>query len=122
MSVSLRAKPLAFIVLLASLVTGCAWIEGRETGGQYVDDASISTRLRGSIIADPLTKLSQIDVETMQGTVQLSGFVDNAQARSRAEELARNQSGVKAVRNNLAVRSPSTNRSTTGTPSTGSGR
>lgn len=118
MTLAEHAKPLAFLLLMANLVVGCAWIEGRESGGQYVDDATISTRLRGAMIADPVTKLSQIDVETMQGTVQLSGFVDNPTAKLRAEELAKNQTGVKAVRNNIMVRSSG---SSTAPRTTGSG-
>lgn len=104
-----QRRSFILLALLVSLVSGCAWIEGRETGGQYMDDASISTRIRTAVITDPNLKLSQIDVETMQGTVQLSGFVDNAEAKRRAEDLARRESGVKAVRNNLVLRSSSQN-------------
>jgi osmotically-inducible protein OsmY len=53
-----------------------------------------------------VTKAYQIDVETFKGTVQLSGFVDSAEARSRATQLASAVGGVKDVKNSLQVRKP----------------
>jgi hyperosmotically inducible protein len=48
--------------------------------------------------------MKEISVETMQNVVQLSGFVDSAQIKARAGEIARGVSGVSNVRNNLIVR------------------
>jgi osmotically-inducible protein OsmY len=87
---------------LATSVAGCAAISGRETPGEYVDDATISTKVRASIIND--LGLKEISVETMQNVVQLSGFVDSPQIKSRAGDIARNVSGVRDVKNNLIVR------------------
>ena len=86
----------------------CAPIEGRETAGEYVDDATISTKVRTALIRDPNTKMGQVGVETMQGTVQLSGFVDTQQAAAHAAEVARGVNGVKEVKNNIVVRQPGT--------------
>jgi osmotically-inducible protein OsmY len=49
-------------------------------------------------------KVTQIGVETMQNVVQLSGFVDSVEVKSRAGEVARDVSGVKDVANDLVVR------------------
>ena len=87
---------------LATSVAGCAAISGRETPGEYVDDVTISTKVRASIIND--LGLKEISVETMQNVVQLSGFVDSPQIKSRAGDIARNVSGVRDVKNNLIVR------------------
>jgi osmotically-inducible protein OsmY len=46
----------------------------------------------------------QIGVETMQNVVQLSGFVDSAQTKARAGELAGSVTGVREVKNDLVVR------------------
>jgi hyperosmotically inducible periplasmic protein len=46
----------------------------------------------------------QIGVETMQDVVQLSGFVDSAQTKARAGEVARSVKGVREVKNDLVVR------------------
>lgn len=92
---------MAAFVLVTS-AAGCAAISGRETPGEYVDDATISTKVRASIINE--LGLKQISVETMQNAVQLSGFVDSPQIKARAGEIARGVSGVQSVRNDLVVR------------------
>ena len=82
---------------------------GAETAGanagRVVDDSMITGKVKAALIADPTTKAHQIEVETFKGTVQLSGFVDDAAARRRAGEVARNVDGVKEVKNDLRSRS-----------------
>ena len=98
----LRSVLVAFA--LATSLAGCAAMSGRETPGEYVDDATISTKVRAEILNDARLRPMQIGVETMQNVVQLSGFVDSAQIKTRAGEIARNISGVKEVHNNIVVR------------------
>ena len=74
------------------------------TAGRVVDDSVITGKVKSALVADPTTKAHQVNVETFQGTVQLSGFVDSAEAKSRAAEIARNVEGVKDVKNSLQVR------------------
>jgi hyperosmotically inducible protein len=76
-----------------------------ENAGRVVDDSVITSKVKSALIADPTTKAHQINVETFQGTVQLSGFVDDAEARSRATQVAREVEGVKDVKNSLQIRS-----------------
>ena len=97
----LRSFLVAFA--LTTSLAGCAAMTGRETPGEYVDDATITTKVKASIVNE-LGVSSQIGVETMQNVVQLSGFVDSQRVKSKAGEIARNVSGVKEVRNNLVVR------------------
>ena len=73
--------------------------------GRVVDDSVITAKVKSALVADPTTKAHQISVETFQGTVQLSGFVDDPEARSRATQVAREVEGVKDVKNSLQVRS-----------------
>jgi osmotically-inducible protein OsmY len=47
---------------------------------------------------------SAIQIETLKGTVQLSGFAKSAQEKSTAEQLAKKVEGVKAVKNDIIVR------------------
>ncbi len=89
-----------FLVALAS----CAMFEGRETPGEYVDDATITSRVKSEILGDPHLKVLQVNVETMQGTVQLSGFVDSWKNEHRAVGIARHVPGVKDVKDDLVVR------------------
>jgi osmotically-inducible protein OsmY len=60
--------------------------------------------VKAKLIDDEVTKASQIEVATFQGTVQLSGSVDSEEARTRATELAKDVGGVKDVKNSLQVR------------------
>ena len=78
----------------------------RQTAGEVVDDGVVTAKVKAKLVDDPLTKAYQISVETFKGAVQLSGFVDSAEARSRAAQLASTVSGVKEVTNSLQVRKP----------------
>lgn len=74
------------------------------TAGRVIDDSVITGKVKAALVADPTTKAHQITVETFQGTVQLSGFVDDTEARQRATEVASNVDGVKDVKNDLRLR------------------
>jgi len=75
-----------------------------ETAGEVVDDSVVTAKVKAKLVDDPVTKAYQINVETFKGTVQLSGFVDSAEAVSRAGRLAKDVGGVKDVKNSLQVR------------------
>lgn len=72
--------------------------------GRVVDDSVITGKVKAALVADPTTKAHQISVETFQGVVQLSGFVDTKEARSRATQVAQGVDGVKNVKNDLELR------------------
>ena len=69
-----------------------------------MDDSVVTAKVKAKLVDDPVTKAYQINVETFKGTVQLSGFVDSAEARSRATQLASAVGGVTDVKNSLEVR------------------
>lgn len=97
---------LKFLVCIG-LVTaflGCAATGTRQSTGEYVDDTVITTKVKAAIIEDPLLKALQINVETRNGVVQLSGFVDSAQHVKKATEVARGVKGVTSVKNDLIVK------------------
>jgi osmotically-inducible protein OsmY len=98
----LRAVLMA--VALVTVVTACAAISGRETGGQYVDDATITSKVKADIFDDATLKVMEIHVETFQDVVELSDFVDSRQSKERAGQIARSVSGVRDVKDNLIVR------------------
>ena len=98
-------RPLAVAIAVAGASLGaCSVMEDRQTAGAYVDDATISTRVRTAIVRDPDLSLSQLNVETYNGEVQLSGFADSQAKARKAAEIARSTDGVKNVRNNIVVR------------------
>ena len=95
---------LASVMLLAGTLSACAVASGRESGGDYVDDATITTKVKTQLASDVgLTPANQIHVETNQRVVQLSGFVDSAAHKAEAESIARNVEGVDSVRNDIIV-------------------
>lgn len=103
----LRSKKLAAALMLAlagATMAACTATPTRESAGEYVDDSVISTKVRAQILGDKDLKLTQIDVETFKGAVQLSGFVDSAAAKSRAGDVAAQVAGVTRVHNNLVVK------------------
>lgn len=91
---------------------GCAVGGGQSTAGQYVDDATITTRVKARMAEDPNVSAMRISVETLNGTVQLSGFATTQAEKDRAAVLARAVPEVKDVRNNILVR-PGSSGSTT---------
>ena len=70
----------------------------------YMDDATITAKVKAEILSDPLLKVSQINVTTTSGVVKLSGGVDSQQAIDRALEIARSLKNVKSVENGLVVK------------------
>ena len=88
----------------SAAIAACAPMQGRQTAGEYVDDATITTKIKAELIKDKELPASQINVETMQQTVQLSGFVDSAAQKTKAGQVARNTEGVKDVKNDILVR------------------
>jgi len=97
-------------ILLATsagaLVTlqGCAVTRGQETVGAYVDDATITTQVKARFVDNKDVDAGAIKVETLNGTVMLSGFAKNSTERTTAESIARNVNGVKSVKNEIAIR------------------
>ena len=76
-----------------------------ESTGDYIDDSVLTAKVKTALIESPDTKAHQINVETDHGVVQLSGFVDNAAAKSAATSVAKSVTGVKDVKNELSVKS-----------------
>ena len=68
------------------------------------DDAAITAKVKTAILAEPGLKSLQINVDTKEGTVTLSGTVDNSDLRERAKQLAASTSGVKGVVDQLNVK------------------
>ena len=99
-----HAKHCATVLGLVGSLSIPVWAAETHTAGQILDDAVLTTKVKAQLIADPVTKAHQISVETYEGTVKLSGFVESAAAEQRAIEIARGIEGVTAVEDNLDVR------------------
>jgi hyperosmotically inducible protein len=97
-------KRLSALFLAALLVSACAGTSKQESTGEYLDDSWITTKVKSAILAEPSLKVTQINVETYKGVVQLSGFVDSAEAARKAVEVARSVKGVSDVKNDTRLR------------------
>ncbi len=93
---------LAAVVLV--IAQGCAVTRGQEGIGAYVDDTAITTSVKGRMINNPNVDGAAISVETLNGTVMLSGFAKSSSEKKIAEDLAWKVNGVKSVKNEIAVR------------------
>ena len=89
-------------------MTGCESMTGK-TAGQTIDDASITASVQGKLTGDKLSNFTRINVDTDRSVVTLNGVVRSVEEKSRAEDLARQVSGVTTVNNNLQTQSMSMN-------------
>lgn len=101
MKISGIAKVAVLAVTLLS--AACASTRTQKSAGEQFDDTVTTGRVKAALVADPVTKAHQIDVEVFRGVVQLNGFVDSAANRDQATTVARGVSGVKEVHNNLRL-------------------
>ncbi len=99
-------KRLSAVLITASMLAllGCATQSQPQTAGAYMGDSWVTTKVKAGILNEPTLKVSQINVETYNGVVQLSGFVDNAASQAKAVEIARAVKGVTAVKNDMRLR------------------
>lgn len=96
------AAAMTAIALLTS--AGCAVSRGQETVGAYVDDATITTQVKARFVDNKQVDAVSIHVETLNGTVMLSGFAKSTNEKSTAESIARGVNGVRSVKNEIAIR------------------
>jgi hyperosmotically inducible protein len=99
-------RKLLSAALAAALVAvaGCAVTRGQESVGAYIDDTTITTAVKARFVEDKAVDATSIKVETLNGTVLLTGFAKNGTEAATAVRLARDVKGVKAVRNEITIR------------------
>ncbi len=102
-------KKIAYLLVAASLgmpavlTTGCAVAHHQESASAYAKDKEITARIKTALYADPSVKGTEVKVTSLNGVVQLSGFVDSQQAKDRAAQIASSVPGVVKVYNNLLL-------------------
>lgn len=104
MNKSTKIIATAVFAAVTIFTTGCAVTRSQETVGQYIDDATITTQIKARWIDDKTVDANSFKVETLKGTVQISGFAKNAAEKMQAEAIARRVNGVVAVQNSIAIR------------------
>jgi hyperosmotically inducible protein len=96
----------AFLLFVVMFVLGCQAMTGR-TAGRNVDDATITASVKSTLVADKVSNLTRVDVDTTNGVVSLNGVVESQEQKARAEQLASRVDGVRKVVNNLQIQSSS---------------
>jgi hyperosmotically inducible periplasmic protein len=85
------------IILTIGLLMGCAATPEQRSTGEVIDDAAITTKVKTSLLGDPMVSAFAISVETSRGTVSLTGIVNSAGERARAIQIAQEVGGVRRV-------------------------
>jgi hyperosmotically inducible protein len=108
MNTSLKSLVLVALVStsfgLASFTAGCASTPTSESTGEFVDDSTITAKVKTALIHDPVVKALDVKVETFKGAVQLSGFVNTELEKTQAGNVAATVKGVVSVKNNVVVK------------------
>lgn len=105
-----HTSPILTVLLLSGALVGTAFTTGctstatQQSTGEYIDDTALTARVKSAFVSDDNVKARDVQVETFRGVVQLSGFVDNATQKARAEQIARSTSGVTDVNNQIQLK------------------
>lgn len=100
----LKNIPVFLVTLALLFLVACSSEPKRQSAGEYLDDTVITTRVKAAILADDSLKVSEINVETYQGVVQLSGFVSSRADKNRAVRVAKDVKGVESVKDDIRVK------------------
>lgn len=90
--------------IAALTATGCSVARDQQTVGSYIDDSGITARVKAELLGSDETSAAAVKVDTMNGIVQLSGFVQTPEQRTAAVEIAKKTSGVRGVKNDIIVK------------------
>jgi hyperosmotically inducible periplasmic protein len=99
---------ISILGLSLMVLPACESMTGK-TAGQNIDDATLTASVQTKLTGDKLSNFSRINVDTDRGVVSLNGVVRTEEEKARAEELAKEVSGVTTVNNNLQIQSVSMN-------------
>lgn len=105
----MKKTSLLIMLLSASLAAGCNTMSGKssdgsqKTAGQVVDDATITSKVKSALAADPDISAFKINVDTQKGVVKLKGEIKTLALRRKAESIVRDVQGVKSVDNQLVI-------------------
>lgn len=102
--ISIKRLIAASIAASMLFALGCASTAKQESTGEYIDDATITAKVKTAIFNEPSLKVAQINVDTYKSVVQLSGFVNSSADMSKAASVARSVSGVASVKNDIQIK------------------
>jgi hyperosmotically inducible protein len=90
---------------LALALPACNVMRGQETAGQYVDDVTITSKVKAELLDSKKVDGLDVNVDVNKGRVTLSGWATSSAERSKATSLARAVQGVRSVDNQIKIKS-----------------
>lgn len=93
------------VILLAGVLAACSGSPTKESTGEFIDDSTITTKVKAAFVQDKDVSAIDIKVDTFKGNVQLSGFADKRSEIDKAVQIAGKVPGVKSVRNDITLKS-----------------
>jgi osmotically-inducible protein OsmY len=96
-------------LVVGAALAGCQTpTHDERSEGRMVDDKNITADVEKNLEADPTYKFESVGVRTFAGVVELSGFVNNEDQKTRAETIAKNTQGVREVANGITLKAINT--------------
>jgi hyperosmotically inducible periplasmic protein len=86
---------------VTQVVNNISTEQGEGGPGGTSNDTAILTSIKAKYLTNGIIGTN---VDVKNGEVTITGEVDNAQEKARAEEIARQTSGVKSVKNQLTIK------------------
>jgi len=96
-------KNKVFASLAAVALAFAAPVMAQKSAGNLVDDGTIVTSVKGSLLAEKGVPSGDVNVEVYKGVVLLSGFVKTQEEKDKAGKVAKSVKDVVSVRNEIAV-------------------
>ena len=81
--------------------------EAATTVAMAADDAAITAKVKTALLSDPGLKSFDINVDTKDAMVTLSGNIGTNDLRERAKQIASTTAGVRGVIDNLILKTTS---------------
>ena len=85
------------------LLNGCVAVSPSETPKEFMNSSIITSSVKARLAGSAGLETLNLSVETLDGTVLLSGFAQTEEQKKRAAEIAETTQGVKKVINNIVV-------------------
>jgi hyperosmotically inducible periplasmic protein len=85
------------MLIVVGLLIGCASTPEQRSTGEVIDDTAITTKVKTSLLGDPMVSAFAISVETSRGVVSLTGIVNSTAERTQAIQIAQGVGGVRRV-------------------------
>jgi len=75
-----------------------------RSSGTVMDDKNITKHVKHELESEPIYKFTDVNVDTYEGVVQLSGFATVEAQKDRAGQIASHVDGVQQVLNGIALK------------------